>query len=48
MGQRSRRLIIYVFILSAFALLAQSCSVFKECGCGNDINRAYKQPRHLR
>ncbi len=48
MGQRSRRLIIYTLILSAVVLLAQSCSVFKDCGCGNDVNRAYKAPRNLR
>lgn len=48
MGQRTRRIIQISVMLCAIAILAQSCTVFKDCGCSNDINRTYKPPRNLR
>lgn len=37
---------IYIWIVCAGLLLAQSCSATKDCGCGNDLNKAYHPARH--
>ena len=42
----AKRFIIYLLIITGSLLVAQSCSSSKGCGCGNDINKAYRQPRH--
>ena len=36
---KAKKSIIYLVLLSAVLMLAQSCSTTKGCGCGSDINR---------
>lgn len=46
MGLKNKKVTVLIILLSIFALVAQSCSTAKKgCGCGTDINRAYKAKR---
>lgn len=50
---RGNKLVVFVLMMSTAALFLGGChsskSSSKNCGCGTDINRAYKVPkRHHR
>lgn len=39
----SRKSLLFLLALCLLGLMAQSCkTTAKGCGCGNDLNRAYK------
>jgi hypothetical protein len=40
-----KKSIIYLVLLGAVLVLAQSCSSSKKCGCGTDLNRMYHSKR---
>jgi hypothetical protein len=41
-----RKIISYILVIIGTMFLVQSCSTGKKgCGCGNDINRAFKSPK---
>lgn len=43
---KGNKLVVYLLILLATALIAESCATSaKGCGCGADLNRAYKTPK---
>lgn len=41
------KLTLFILLIGVLALVAQSCSTSKKCGCGADINGVYKHPKHL-
>jgi len=43
----SRKSLLFLLLLCFLGLMAQSCKTAKGCGCGTDLNRAYK-PKHFR
>lgn len=44
---RTNRIVMYFLMLNAFVLVAESCASSKSCGCGNDLNKVYKQPKRF-
>jgi hypothetical protein len=45
---RANKTVVYMLLILGSVLLAQSCSTTKNCGCGSDLNKVYKQPKHYR
>ncbi len=35
----------YLLLIMAACMILESCATTKDCGCGSNINRAYKQPK---
>lgn len=44
---KGNKIFVLALLLGGFMLVAQSCGTAKKgCGCGADINRAYKPKRY--
>lgn len=42
---KKNKIAVYTLTVVVLALLMQSCAASKDCGCGSNINKAYKTPK---
>lgn len=43
---KGNKLVVYLLIVIAISFFAEGCATSaKGCGCGTDLNRAYKTPK---
>ena len=42
---KGNKIAIYTLIIVVMALFIDSCAASKDCGCGTNINKAYKTPK---
>jgi len=45
---KPNKLVIYLLLIMLGAMVAEGCSGSKKCGCGTDLNRAYRAPKQFR
>jgi len=45
MMMKQNKLAFYLLLIFAGSFILQSCATGKNCGCGGDLNRAYKTPK---
>lgn len=42
---KGNKIAVYLLILLGSVFILEGCATSKSCGCGSDINRAYKPKR---
>ncbi len=45
--KRLNKLTVWILVVLIGAMVMQSCASSKGCGCGADLNRAYKPPKRF-
>lgn len=48
MRKKPKKLVIYLLLIMLGTVVAEGCSGGKKCGCGTDLNKAYRTPKHFR
>lgn len=44
---KGNKLAVYVLLIIMGSVFMEGCASSKACGCGGDLNRAYKTPKRF-
>jgi len=48
MRNKTNKIVVFLLSVLLAGMVLEGCSSSKNCGCGADLNKAYKPSRHYR
>lgn len=47
-GLKANKFMGYLLLAVGIMFMTQACNASKNCGCGSDLNKVYRAPKHYR